>query len=387
MLRLLALVALCLFANVESLRTTRTQESARVARATRQWLADVEDVPSYQKEQSSGLRDGTVGAAGKVTELVRQYFAGAKQRGGRLQNVGANAQFINDMQSRGIALLEGMTSLPSARDEAWKYTSLKTLFQHNYQHSSTPVVIAGEVAPFLTQYIDSNCNHSHMVFVDGHFSPEHSDVTALKGDAGGVTFTTLSKLDASLLEHQRTLLESNRVDTDEQPRNSYASDTLSALGLANAADAAVVRVPAGVSVPVPLQVIFYSSARASKEHLAAYPSLIIDAEEGASLRIKQTFIGGGSGTGTGSGAGAGEDESQGCLVVGNTRVAVARGASVCHTYEQDLPSTARHIEVVSADVQGGGRLAFFSLSSLCLSLSFAPSLAHSSPFHTSLHKI
>jgi len=294
------------------------------------------------------------------------------------------------MQSRGVALLEGMTTLPSARDEAWKYTSLKTLFQHNYQHSSTPIAVAGEVASLLPQYIDSNCNHSHMVFVDGHFSPEHSDISALKGSAGDVTFTTLSKLDASLLEHQRALLETNRVDTDEQPRNSYASDTLSALGLANAVDAAVVRVQAGVSAPVPLQVIFYSSARASKEHLAAYPSLIIDAEEGASLRIKQTFIGSGTGTGIGAGAGASEDESQGCLVVGNTRVAVARGASVCHTYEQDLPSSARHLEVVSADVQGGGRLVpllpllpllpLFSLSSpLSLSLFSPPHFTHTHP--------
>ena len=163
------------------------------------------------------------------------------------------------------------------------------------------------------------------------------------------------------------MLLNNRADTEEQPRNSFASDTLSALNIACTQDAAIVQVPAGVTIDQPLQVVFYSTSQAATSHFAAYPKLVVDVAANACVHIKQTFVGGAgsssevppaaAATAAAAAAAATEEanDTGGLLVVSQSRFRVASGGRVVHTYEQDLGLSSRHLEVISSDVQGGGR--------------------------------
>jgi Fe-S cluster assembly protein SufD len=282
----------------------------------------------------------------------------------------ASALFVNDLRARGAKLVEAITQLPSSKDEAWKYTSLKTLFQHSYTAAAT----SADADPFLEgtleTHIDERCRRSCLVFIDGRYSPQHSCTDALKASpsSSAVTFSSLGQLrDAGgqMLEQQRVLIEQALgVDRDELPRNSFASDTITSPHLANTLDAAVLAVPAGVSVEVPLQVVFFTSGRAMEQRQAQHPKLLIDVKDGARVEIKQTYVGAGSGpvvAGAGAGAGAGaEGEGEkgagtGALVIGLTRVNVGARSTVVHSYEQDLPLSAKHVEVVSAEVGGDDR--------------------------------
>lgn len=60
--------------------------------------------------------------------------------------------------------------LPTKSHEAFRYVPLKDLYQSTFE---APASLADPALPLL------ECKHSHLVFVDGKFSAEHSDVSAL----------------------------------------------------------------------------------------------------------------------------------------------------------------------------------------------------------------
>jgi len=362
-----------------------------------------EETDATQLAQVTEVREGE-GKGPKVADLVKAYLSQALEQSRSKVATGpemeaASAHFVNDLRARGAKLVEAIPQLPSSKDEAWKYTSLKTLFQHSYTAAAISAKVGGNAGVAdadlfldgtLETHIDERCRRSCLVFIDGLYSPQHSCTDALKASPGSasskVTFSSLGQLkDAGgrMLEQQRVLIEQALlVDRDELPRNSFASDTLTSLNLANTLDAAVLAVPAGVSVDVPLQVVFYTSAQAMAQRQAQHPKLLIDVKEGSRVEIKQTYVGAGCGpvvAGAGAKAGAGvgaktgavlvdqivagpgaEAEKgagagAGAVVIGLTRVNVGARSHVVHSYEQDLPLGAKHLEVVSAEVEGDAR--------------------------------
>lgn len=303
--------------------------------------------------QSSSIAQDEISSKSKikVADLVAGFFSQARENSNNKILVddgmlAANLKFVNDMRKRGAKLIENIANVPSSREEAWKYTSLRSLFQHSYSPSLLMPQASSSseaaMSSILSNYIDERCTSSCLVFIDGHYSKEHSNLSSLAGT--GVTFTTLGQLDASALPVQSALLEERRVDTAELPRDSFASDTITALNLANSVDGAVLHVPQGVTLEVPVQVVFYSSLEASVQHRVTYPKLTMNIARNAHAKLKQTFVGEGS-----------ESEDEGAMVVSSTRVVIDQGGSLKHTYEQDLPLSARHIEVIASDVQGDAR--------------------------------
>jgi len=328
--------------------------------------------------QESGLQ-GVEGGGAKVSELVSAYFAQARAQGKLAVQPGpdmpaANAQILSKLRARGAELLEALPRLPSSREEAWKYTSLKTLFQHTYT-AAQPASSEEEEAALsatLKAYIDRRCTASCLVFVDGRFSSKHSNLQSLTAAAApGVTFCSFGQAPPALLQAELACLDGSRPDAKELSRNSFGSDTLTAVNEAHTTDGALLHVPAGVRVDVPLQVVCYSTgagagAGVGAQPVAAYPKLVVSVGKDAHVVLKQTFVGGSSLPAAPAAAvpGAGPEAeaagnsvpgSAGCLVLGQTRVHVAEGGSLQHTYEQDLDLSARHIEVVASEVAGGGR--------------------------------
>ena len=82
-------------------------------------------------------------------------------------------------------------------------------------------------------YIGENSQKSHLVFIDGVYSPNFSDITGLKSStviAG--SFVELSKTDVGRTHSASLKSTLNYVpDTDEASRNSFGSDMLTAVNM------------------------------------------------------------------------------------------------------------------------------------------------------------
>ena len=126
---------------------------------------------------------------------------------------------------------------------------------------------------------------------------------------------------------------------------------------ANVADVAIIQVPAGVQVTVPVQVLFVSSV--GSVPTASYPRMLVNIGDGASLHLKQSYasvkidttssdeesaiitdeIAGVDVVGEGGASLTVEIEdkkSVPTLVTANTRILLGRGGSkIKHTYTQE----------------------------------------------------
>lgn len=360
-----------------------TQRCSRAHDAVMERAAAEMNEAPLQAEQTSNYHDGAGGGGGSkmtASELVKDFFLQAKTAGSRRLDDGAsasmpaaNAKFINDIRILGSGMMDKIATFPSSREEAWKYTSLKTLFELGYapcaQSSSTPAM-----REIIASYVDKSCTESCLVFLDGRYCTELSNTKAVPA---GVTLSSLGHLDAAHFGATLRKIGTDIVDSLEMPRNSFASDILSILSLANTVDGALLSVPKDTVVEVPMQVLFYSTLDSLARHTVAFPRLVVDIDANSKAKIKQTFVGGdGSGSSSGSSRsgsssssssvsnisstrsssnGGSSSSAEGNLVLSNTRVSVAQGARLLHTYEQDLPMSSRHVEVLAADIKGESR--------------------------------
>jgi len=313
----------------------------------------------------------------------------------------------SDSHSRPVASLEAVRALghgalqavkvPRGKDEAWRYTNLKTLFARPYApvtSTDAGVALDSAVVAAVQVYVDEGCVGGCLVFVDGFYQPALSRTAPLPAT---VVVAALSQLDAAaaVAAGVEELL-AYVPDTAELPRDSYASDVLTALNSANVCDAAVVHVPAGVRVEGPVQVLFCNTV--GSQPRASYPRLLVRLGAGAELQLKQTYAtvaadgsaapnapatpekqdsaaaaavaGGELGIlaaavsaenpdkiDEGGAAPAADDDASAAaptFVDANTRVVLARGARMTHLYAQEGSLATRHVEVLSAAVPSEG---------------------------------
>lgn len=164
--------------------------------------------------------------------------------------------------------------LPTARNELWKYTALRALAQRQYaarddQAASRPV----DEALFPPESDDG----ARAVFVNGAF---RADLCRLDALPDGVELQSLwSALDGEP-EPLRFLLGARKDDED---------DGFTLLNRALTADGMILRVAAGVRVPVPLHVVHIcvAAAGATAWHLRS----LVELGEGASLSIVEHHVG------------------------------------------------------------------------------------------------
>lgn len=65
--------------------------------------------------------------------------------------------------------------LPTRRNELYRYVPLKNLFAQSYQASHPTAISIKDLAP----HIIPECSRSHLVFVNGHYCPTLSNLTAI----------------------------------------------------------------------------------------------------------------------------------------------------------------------------------------------------------------
>ena len=158
--------------------------------------------------------------------------------------------------------------LPGARNEAWKYTSLRALERRSFavQHEAAQQPVSAIDPASL-----ANLPSPRLVFVNGVFDPASSDVAQLPD---GVALGPLS----ALLSHG-TPREVNFLDR----RFERADEVFARLNAALAREGAVLRIAENVLVAQPLHLVFIGAP--AETDIAWHARHLIELRRGASVTL------------------------------------------------------------------------------------------------------
>ena len=222
-------------------------------------------------------------------------------------------------------------ALPSTRQEAWKYTDLAALKGLDFVPGAKGEV---DIAPMILP----EARGSRLVFVNGHFDSHRSNVTNLPA---GVRFLNLAC--APDLAHELGTLAAPAT-----------ADLFANLNTAGFQDGALVLVPKGVRVEVPLHVLFVNEAEAGAP-TSVLPRVFVVLEKGAQLTLVEEYQGRGV-----------------YLTSAVTEVLVREDAELSHERIQRESHEAFHFSHVAAKVERRGTYA-------CRTISFGARLSRSTP--------
>ena len=211
-----------------------------------------------------------------VTSKVITYHTYAEQYN-RLPSTGP--EWLSALRRRGIDSFS-MLGFPTSRkdNERWKYTNLGPLANTTFGYAERPGTVD---AGLLATLAPSSSDWVQLVFVDGHFAPEHST----NGHAGnGAVVERLGNTDG---------LSSNGVGERLGSLAAVESDGFTALNTAFATDGAVVKVSAGDKAPT-VHLVFVTTEHG--EAIATHPRVLVLAEESSECTVVESYVGVGEST-------------------------------------------------------------------------------------------
>jgi len=163
----------------------------------------------------------------------------------------------------------GVLTVPTIRDEEWRFTDLSPLTRLSFQPVRTPV----RVNPADVERFHIGEANSRLVFVDGIHAPELSMVA---GDSALV----VANLCAAGAAHA-AVIERHLARHVEFNDNVFA-----ALNTAFLHDGALVVVPREVSAAAPVHLLFIATQKGA----ASYPRCLVVAESGSAVTIVEDYV-------------------------------------------------------------------------------------------------
>lgn len=164
---------------------------------------------------------------------------------------------------------------PTVRDEEWKYTSPAAIAKADFELAPESAVKRADIeSHFYLEAADSR-----LVFINGRLSNEHSSLGAIPA---GVTVVGL----ATALgdgQHADVIREHLARGAD------YQEKALNALNTAFIDDGALVLIPRGVEVPVPIHLLFVTVADPAP--VAVFPRVLIVSDELSKATVIESHVG------------------------------------------------------------------------------------------------
>ncbi|HIK31110.1 MAG TPA: Fe-S cluster assembly protein SufD [Oscillatoriales cyanobacterium M59_W2019_021] len=133
-------------------------------------------------------------------------------------------------------------AIPTTRDEDWRFTDLSSLLEVGFQNPGSVTVTEAEIAPFMLPETD----RTHLVFVDGVYAP---DLSNLEGLPDGVYAGNLEGLSEE---------KCDRLPDYFDGQLEFC-EVFTALNSASFSDVAIVWVAKGTIVETPIQVLLIST--------------------------------------------------------------------------------------------------------------------------------
>jgi Fe-S cluster assembly protein SufD len=213
--------------------------------------------------------------------------------------------------------------LPHRRVEEWKYTDLRSLMREARPLAAVPDAAAKARAKRACTTLAA-IEARPIVFVDGAFVPELSDLAGLEP---GLTIRPMAELlaasDARLIGHMGKVVPSD--------------DVAVALNTAFMGDGAVVHVPAGAALARPLHLVFVN---AGGDAAAVFARSLVVIEKGARAMLVESHLG------------TGDREDQVNAVL---ELEVGEGAHVDHVKITGAGAGALHVSTLMASIGAHAR--------------------------------
>ena len=249
------------------------------------------------------------------------YSAGFREFAGRRAG---EPSWVARLREGAFARFEEL-GFPTTEEEDWKYTSVAPIARAAFRPAeagSGEGLEGAAVEPFVS----AEARRSRLVFVDGVYV---AGLSSLEAMPRGVVAEDLASALAG--EHAEVLREHLGGLSGE------TADAFPALNTAFLGGGAFLRVPAGVAVGPPVQLLFLSTP--GGDGLAAFPRVLVVAERDSRLDLIETY------------AAAGDAEYFNDAVV---EVFVGGGARVTHYKVQDEGDRAFHVASTRASVGRDG---------------------------------
>jgi Fe-S cluster assembly protein SufD len=185
--------------------------------------------------------------------------------------------WLNELRQQAATQVQ-QQYFPTTRDEEWRFTDLSTLVSTEFTavNSSSSRIDPHTIAPFVLP----EAAQSQLVFIDGVYAPDLSSVARLPET---LLVGTLSELAEQ--HHDRL-----------QPylgQQSGAGDVFTALNTAGLIDAAIVLVPKGVTIEVPIHLLFIATASGNPSLIQ--PRVLAIAEPNSAVTLIEDYSTIGSG--------------------------------------------------------------------------------------------
>ena len=234
--------------------------------------------------------------------------------------------WLNALRSDALERANAL-SVPTTRDEEWRYTDLSPLYQKNFRRAlpaspPAPAALASFTLP------EAGCR---LVFVDGHFTPELSSASSDPALGVAPFSAALAEQDPILQAHLARYV-------------APGQDAFVAVNTAWLQDGVLVRVLAGQAARAPVHVLCVST----QPDGASYPRLLLVAEAGAQCTVVEDFVA----------LHAGETLTN-CV----TEIALSENARVRHVRVQRESLAAFHIGTCGVQI---GRGAHYLSSAVAL---------------------
>ncbi|SMH43859.1 Fe-S cluster assembly protein SufD [Azospirillum agricola] len=235
---------------------------------------------------------------------------------------GAALSWVRDLREQGRERFAAV-GLPTIRNESWRYTNLRDLAKLAFH----PAVTADSDACFdLLPTVRPEGHGPRLVFVDGRFRAE---LSSTEGLPDGVELLSLA---TALTDH-------GDLVGDHIGRLAAADDRpLVALNSAYLADGPVLRIPRGVALDQPVELVFVSVG-AEDRATSFHPRTLIVAEAGSRAVVVEHHVGCGTGT---------------TLANHVAEIFVGEGATLHHYKAQREGASAFHLSHTAATVAKDG---------------------------------
>ncbi|WP_158467633.1 Fe-S cluster assembly protein SufD [Pseudanabaena biceps] len=210
-------------------------------------------------------------------------------------------------------------SFPTTKDEEWKYTDVSALGSLTFANPETRTSRNSDIEALITKHIAPESLGSRLVFVNGRYRQDLSDLSNI---VGGLEIGTLETLGDRILPKLRSHLA----------QHPEANDYFASLNTACMEDVAIILVPKNLVVENPIQLIFGSVPEVGQATLINQPRCLVIAESHSNLTFVQTFVG---------------EDHQVYFTNAVTEVWLAEGAQVNHTKVQQQGNEAIHINTTA----------------------------------------
>ncbi|GAC1506445.1 MAG: Fe-S cluster assembly protein SufD [Chamaesiphon sp.] len=215
--------------------------------------------------------------------------------------------WLQEVRDRATALVQELT-IPTTRDEEWRFTDLSPLLKVNFVTSIPPLPQA-DIKPFILPEAD----RSRLVFVNGTYAPELSSVTGIPEGVFVGNLRTADKQIQNYLAQQQG-----------------ASEVFTALNTASLTDAAVVWIKKNQIVETPIHLLFISVV--GELPAMSQPRCLVVAEPGSAVTLVEEYV-----------SSPTSQPLTPYFTNGVTEIWVEENAQVSHTWMQRESGAAFHI--------------------------------------------